>query len=107
MTPEILSTAFIGTISAWAIWCVLSCKVRDGVFGKIIYAVIAIAGYAIVTRTENIFFSPSVAGITFHAGLAMAGIRHYFLVTHWVRVKAWICKYLHCEQCSNRGGKNQ
>ncbi len=99
MNLEFMSTLTIGIISAWAVWCALSHKVKDGIVGKLIYAVIAISGYAIVTRTETMFFTPSVAGVTFHAGLAMAGVRHYFIVNHWSTVKVWLCKYLHCEHC--------
>lgn len=105
MTIENLSTAFIGMIAAWATWCVLSAKVRDGIVGKIIYAIIALSGYAIVMRADTVFFSPTVAGVTFHAALAMAGFRHYFIVNHWQRVKGWICKYLHCEACMNDPAK--
>lgn len=102
MTLETLSTIFIAIISAWAVWCALSGKVRDGILGKLIYAVIAIAGYAIVTRTETLFFTPSVAGVTFHGGLAMAGLRHFFMVTWWQQVKRWLCRKMNCEHCMHQ-----
>lgn len=99
MIPETLSSTFIGLISFWATWCVLSHKVHDGIVGKIIYAVIALAGYAMVTRHESIFFTPSVAGLTFHGGLALAGLRHIFMVTYWIRFKRWICRHIDCDNC--------
>ncbi|MEE3504849.1 hypothetical protein QN399_00980 [Pseudomonas sp. 10C3] len=102
MNIELFSEVVIAIISGWACWCCLSRKVNDGIVGKLIYGIIAISGYAIVTRTETMFFSPSVAGVTFHAGLAMAGLRHYFLVNHWAKVKAWVCRYLHCDSCANQ-----
>ena len=37
---------------------------RDGVVGKIIYAVIALSGYAILARNEQMFFSPTIAVLT-------------------------------------------
>ena len=64
MTIENWSSAFIAMIAAWATWCVLSRKVNDGVLGKLIYVVIALAGYAIVVRADTVFFSPTVAGVT-------------------------------------------
>ncbi len=53
-----------GVIALWATWCVLSGKVRDGVLGKIIYAVIALSGYAVLARNEQFVLSPSAAGVT-------------------------------------------
>lgn len=101
MTLENLSSTYIGIIAAWATWCVVSRKVNDGVFGKLVYAAIALAGYAMVIRTETMFFTPTVAGLTFHGALAMAGARHYVMVNHWARIKALVCRYLHCESCLN------
>jgi hypothetical protein len=103
MTLQFLSTTFIAIISAWALWSMLSPKVRDGIVGKCIYATIAMAGYAIVQRDETFFITPTVAGVTFHAALALAGVRHIFMVTYWLTVKAWICRHLNCEHCVNFG----
>lgn len=103
MTTQLLSSFFIAIISIWATWSVLSHKVRDGIVGKIIYATIALAGYAIVTREESFFITPTVAGVTFHAALALAGVRHMFMVTYWLAVKRWICRHLNCEHCVNFG----
>lgn len=99
MTAQFLSTFFIAIISTWAAWSVLSDKVRDGVIGKLIYASVSLAGYAIVTRSESIFITPTVAGVTFHASLALAGMRHIFMVIWWQRVKGWLCRTLNCEHC--------
>jgi hypothetical protein len=101
MTLQLLSTISIGTIAIWAAWCVLSNRVRDGIVGKIIYAAIALSGFAIATRGETVFITPSAAGVTFHGALALAGLRHWFVANHWPRVKALLCRYLHCEQCLN------
>lgn len=101
MTIENWSSVFVAMIAAWATWCVLSRKVNDGVLGKVIYAVIALAGYAIVVRAETVFFSPTVAGVTLHAALAMAGVRHYVMANHWSSIKSVICRYLRCESCLN------
>lgn len=99
MTTQDLSTIFIGLIVLWAIWAVFSRRVRDGVIGKVIYASIALSGYAIVTRAETVFITPTVAGVTFHASLALAGMRHIFMVTCWPQVKRWLCRKMNCEHC--------
>jgi hypothetical protein len=31
--------------------------------------------------------------------LALAGLRHIFMVNWWQRVKAWLCLTLKCEHC--------
>lgn len=104
MNTQFLSTLFIGIIVLWAIWAALSSRVRDGIIGKIIYSVVALAGWAIIQRSETFFITPSVAGVTFHCGLACAGIRHFFIVTWWVSVKGWLCRKLSCEHCLGAEG---
>ena len=99
MNLQTLSTAFVSIIAIWAAWCVLSHKVRDGIVGKIIYAAIAVSGFAIATRGETVLLSPSAAGVTFHGALALAGVRHWCVANHWPRVKAWLCRHLNCERC--------
>ncbi|MGM7282573.1 hypothetical protein ABRY74_12110 [Pseudomonas guariconensis] len=99
MILEYLNAASSGMIAIWATWCVLSGKVRDGVIGKVIYAVIALSGYAVLARSDRIFFAPSVAGTTLLAFLALAGARHIFIVMYWHQVKAWLCRVLNCEHC--------
>lgn len=99
MSLQLLNTTFIALITAWAFWAALSNRVRDGIVGKVIYATITLAGFAIVTRAESIYITPTVAGVTFHAALACAGMRHIFMVMCWAQVKAWICRHLNCEHC--------
>ena len=102
MILEYINAYSAGVIALWATWCILSGKVRDGVLGKIIYAVIALSGYAILARNERMFFSPTIAGTTLYVSLALAGARHWFMVMYWPRVKVWICNtlsYEHCLRC--------
>ena len=99
MILEYINAYSAGVIALWATWCILSGKVRDGVVGKIIYAVIALSGYAILARNERLFFSPTIAGTTLYVSLAMAGARHWFMLTYWPQTKAWLCRMLSCEHC--------
>jgi len=101
MSIQYLSTMFIAIVALHALWCVLAKQVSDGIVGKVIYITIAISGFAIVTRAEAVYITPTVAGVTFHGALALAGIRHWFVANHWPIVKGWLCRYLHCEQCLN------
>lgn len=99
MNLELINSIACGLIALWAAWCVLSGKVRDGILGKLIYSAIAISGFVLMVRSQNIFFGPTTAGLTFHFALALAGVRHVFMVTYWQPVKAWLCRTLHCEHC--------
>ena len=99
MNLELINSIACGLISLWATWCVLSGKVRDGILGKLIYTAISLSGFVVMARSQNIFFGPTSAGLTLHVSLALAGVRHIFMVTCWQRVKAWLCRTLNCEHC--------
>lgn len=99
MNFELINSIACGLIALWATWCVLSGKVRDGILGKLIYSTIAISGYVVMARNQTLFFAPTNAGLTLHVSLALAGVRHVFMVTWWLTVKAWLCRTLNCEHC--------
>ncbi|MGC5702981.1 hypothetical protein J4P02_22500 [Pseudomonas sp. NFXW11] len=99
MILEHVATWSAGLIALWATWCCLSEKVRDGVLGKLIYATIALSGYALLVRNDRLIMSQSVAEATLYASLALAGVRHVFMATYWQRVKVWLCRALNCEHC--------
>ncbi|MBJ2265114.1 hypothetical protein [Pseudomonas sp. MF6787] len=99
MNLELINSIACGLIALWATWCVLSGKVRDGILGKLIYSTIAITGFVVMVRSQNIFFGPTTAGLTLNVSLALAGARHIFMVTWWSGVKSWICHHLDCEKC--------
>lgn len=96
---ELINTIACGLIAFWATWCVLSGKVRDGIIGKLIYSAIAISGFVVMSRHQSLLFGESTAVLTLHVTLALAGVRHIFMVTWWQRVKVWLCHTLRCEHC--------
>jgi len=99
MNLELINSIACGLIALWATWCVLSGRVRDGILGKLIYSAVAISGFVVMTRSQNIFFGPTTAGLTLHMSLALAGLRHIFMVIWWARVRAWLCRTMNCEDC--------
>jgi len=99
MNLELINSIACGLIALWATWCVLSGRVRDGILGKLIYSTVAISGFVVMTRSQNVFFGPTTAGLTLHMALALAGLRHIFMVIWWARVRAWLCRTMHCEDC--------
>jgi hypothetical protein len=100
MSLELINSIACGLIALWATWCVLSGRVRDGVIGKLAYSAIAISGFVVMSREQNIFMmGPTTAGITLHVSLALAAMRHIFMVIWWQRVKALLCRTLNCDHC--------
>ena len=102
MSLDLINSIASGLIALWAFWCVVSGKVRDGILRKLIYSVIAISGFVVMARNQNIFLAPTTAGTTLLVFLALAGLRHIFMVMYWQRVKAWLCRalnYKHCLHC--------
>lgn len=107
MNLELIDSIACGMIALWAFWCVVSGKVRDGILGKLIYSTIAISAYVAVSD-ENIFLlGQTISGVTLHLALALAGLRHLFMVTYWKRVKAWLCRSLNCEHCLSCPGQHR
>lgn len=47
---------------------------------------IAISGFVVTARNQSLLFGQTTAVLTMHATLAMAGVRHIFMVTWWPRV---------------------
>lgn len=99
MIFEHLNACAAGFISLWATWCVLNGKIRDGVIGKILYAAIAISGYAVLALSDRFFFTTHSAGVTMHVALALAGLRHMFMVTCWPKMRRWRSARSDCESC--------
>lgn len=63
-----------GVIALWAGWCVLSDRVKDGVFGKLIYSAVSIAALAAILSDR-----PGATDHVFLFGFALIGIRHFVL----------------------------
>jgi hypothetical protein len=76
---------------------------------KLLYQLSTFSGYAILARSDRFFFTPNAAGVTLRVALALAGLRHMFMVTYWPAVKRWICSRLSCEAClrDNRSAMSQ
>lgn len=103
MTIEYVNAIASGAIALWATWCVLSSKVDDGIIGRAIYAAIALSGYALLARSEGIYFTTRSAETTMYVAVALSCIRHWYMATHWPATKRWLCRALKCEHCLKCG----
>ncbi|MCO7610572.1 RHS repeat-associated core domain-containing protein [Pseudomonas chlororaphis] len=53
MILEHVATWSAVLVALWATWCCLSGRGRDGMLGKLIYATIALSGYALLVRNDH------------------------------------------------------
>lgn len=85
-------------ILAWAVWCCLNPRVHDGIVGKFIFAVIALAALSVILGNTTAGIAPSITGTTLHLAIAALGIRHAFIVHFWPRIK----RSIQCSSCPSR-----
>lgn len=73
----IVFTAF-AIIGAWAFWCVMSARVRDGVIGKILYTVISLAAFsgAVHQYGGSFTMTPYLAIL---GALSLLAVRHFIM----------------------------
>lgn len=64
-------------IFLWAVWCVFSVKVRDGIVGKLFYSAVAIAALAAVVGNQWAVHDRS--DFVLISCFALMGIRHFVL----------------------------
>ena len=70
-------------IFLWAVWCVLSDQVKDGIFGKLMYASIAISAMVATFYSGEVMHART--DVTLIVCFALIGARH-FIVRQY---KAW------------------
>lgn len=80
----IINVCAASVLIVWATWCGLSRSVNDGIFGKLIYAAIAMASLSIITG-QSTPHSYSILNACF----ALLGIRHYVLRRFKGEFKRW------------------
>lgn len=72
-------------VFVWASWCIYAPTVKDGVFGRLFYSIIAIAGFAAATclaEPRTLAAAQTAMNVAF-AGL---GIRH-FVMKHYRKTR--------------------
>ena len=70
-------------IFGWAVWCIASKRVKDGVVGRLGYSAVAIAAFAAVF-SKNAFTIP-VSNTVIIFAVALRGARHFTLkmLNYW------------------------
>lgn len=62
---------------AWAVWCVCSSRVNDGVIGRIFYSTIAIAAFAAFFADRQQTYL--IANQLIITAVALNGLRHFVM----------------------------
>lgn len=79
MIPVIYQAVY-AVIFLWAVWCICSRKVNDGVLGRVFYSAIALAAFAAFFAKQPITIERSNQLLI--AAVALTGLRHF--VMKWV-----------------------
>lgn len=85
-----VNTVAITIIVLWAFWCLLSPRVSDGIIGKILYLMLALAALGILSNPGQ--GSETKMNIVF----AAIGIRHFWMKSYWKEVRVYILHRLGC-----------
>lgn len=87
----------------WAIWCVLSCRVQDGILGKLIFSCIAMSSLALLFAHSQPPGAQLTASLTLNLCFAAYSIRHAFMRCAWVVV----LRRLICRDCPRRRAEDE
>lgn len=70
-------TVVYAVLFGWAVWCVCSHRVNDGVIGRILYSAIAIAAFAAIFAAQQ--QTALAANQTIITAVAFIGLRHFVM----------------------------
>ena len=73
-----LNVVACSVVFVWASWCIYAPTVKDGVFGRLFYSVIAIASFAVAScLAEPRTLAAAQTAMT--VGFAGLGVRHFVM----------------------------
>lgn len=81
-------------IFAWATWCTLDCRVKDGVLGKIMFSAAALAALGVLMGPQTGYHGPRAAEVTLNVAMAALGARHITMKYLWPRLVRFMrCRF--------------
>lgn len=83
-----INTLACVVISIWATWCAFSTRVKHGLFGKSMYAIVSIASLCMVLAPSWNVVAIHSAEVTLHVAIAALGVRHVFMKYFWEKLQA-------------------
>lgn len=86
--------AACAVIFVWATWCALSRRVRDGILGKIMFSLAALAALGVMLGPQDGYGGARSAEVALNIAVALLGLRHVTMKFIWPRlVRAARCKF--------------
>lgn len=76
MMPVFYQAVYV-ILFSWAVWCICSRKVNDGVFGRVFYSAIALAAFAAFFAKQPITVQRSNELLIL--SVALIGLRHFIM----------------------------
>lgn len=73
-------------IFTWAVFCIFSHAVNDGVFGKIIYSAVALSAFGVMVGVPALDY-PARAEVVLNCSIAAVGARHMLMKLFWSKIK--------------------
>jgi len=84
-----ISMIAVGVLVVHAVWCLLCKRVSDGIVGKILYGLLSLAALAYLSQPDT------YATALLHSCLAAIAVRHFWMKTYWLRIRARIMRRVH------------
>lgn len=86
MTQIYINSAAAAVICLWAIWCVITHRVNDGFFGKIMLSGLAISAFANFIEPLTAYALQREAEISMHTFMALLCLRHFIIKMVWTEL---------------------
>lgn len=94
-----LNMAACFVVFAWATWCALSPRVKDGILGKLMFAVLALSALGMMLGPNGWYGGRQAAETTLHLAMALLCLRHLTMKLLWPR----IVRRVRCAMCPKKG----
>lgn len=92
-----INMAIVAVIGLHSVWCLLSRRVSDGVVGKVLYLLLALAVLGVLSNPGSM-----VEQMTLNASMAAIAVRHWFMKTFWPRIRRKMLNRIRCATCPHK-----
>lgn len=91
-----LNMVVVSIIVLHGFWCLLSRRVSDGILGKILYCLLILAAFGVLSNPGQ------HAETSLNATFALIGVRHFWMKTFWPRIRSAALQRIRCATCPHK-----